>query len=392
MTPDRTREDSIRTTEADLVSADDFTVAELRAALFDDTEPSDRKRDAHPGRDGNGDPAADSPAELGQLVVLSLLARKPYDEKHEDLRRLLFDDDRESRLRHSAAVSLGRAFGQDAESTLLEALESETLTPDVRRGVLTALGAVGSEAVLDALADDRKQFSEPVRRQAAWAETLIAYRAGTPPNDERGRLSLPELVEIDGESFEVAIRAADTDVRKAALADVRRSQHHLPLAVSEDHIYELTCLNQRLLIVFDEEFVQAADAPFERKYVASVILGRTDIEADEWSPRHYLLVHPVGESSENDETEAGQERGRDRGELFITSTNGRILYGGTVVHEDDGLTFELRAVERPGLRPVRFKGRFADGDLVLEEGESAAVEPDGREPAPDSRDEPPQRR
>jgi hypothetical protein len=371
------------TADGDFVSAETFTVAELRAALFEDVGEGGPKRE---GQRDRQERETGPLAELGPHVALSLLARKEYDGKADDLRRLLLDAAVEGRLRHSAAVALGRALGPDAEGTLLEALESETLGPEGSRGVLTALGEVGGEATLEAIAKHRDRLSEPGRRQADWAETLAAFRTRTPGRDDRGRLSLPDLAEFEGETFDVSLREADAEVRKAALEDLRRGNYRLPLDVSAEAVYELVCLNQRLLVLLDEAFVDAA-APLERKYVAAAVLERSRVETEEWSPRHYVLVQPEDGTPDEGETQKPDEgRQRGRGQVFVTTTNGRVYYAGTFGLQDDGLAFDVRAVEQPGLRPVRLEGRFADGELVLGEAVTAAFEFDARRPASASRE------
>jgi hypothetical protein len=370
------------TTGGDFVSAEAFSVAELRAAVFEDDGRDERKPDQ--GRERE----AGSAAGLDPLVAVSLLARKEYEGMGEDLRRLLFDGTRDGRLRHNAAVSLGRALGEDAEPVLLEALERDDLGPEGRRGVLTALGEVGGEGALDAIAKYREQFPEPVRRQAAWAETLVAFRSRTPGTDERGRLSLPGLVDVEGKTVEVSLREADEEVRKEALEDIRQGFLRLPLKVATEPVFELDCLNQRLLVLFDETFLDSIGTSLERKHVASVVLGRDEVETDGWSPHHYVLVQPDGATADgSEEGKAGREPNRGRGLVFLTSTGGRIRYGGSFAREDGALSFEIRAVERPGLRPTRFEGRFVEGELVLEVGVAAAFEPDARTPSPASRDE-----
>lgn len=363
----------------DFVSASDYTLEELRAAVFGEIDREKGDEDGQPGREGESSPVLDP------LVAISLLSRKEYDGKRDDLRGVLFDEARDPRLRHNAAQALGRAFGSDAEPDLLEALDIAQ-EPEVRRGLLGALETVGSERTLEAIGQRRPEFAESLERQAAWTETLIAFRTRTDATSDLGRLPEPDLVSIKGDTFDITLRDADDEVREAALGSLRKAPDQHPIDVSADATFELDCLNQRLLLAFDETFLANVDGPLTSKHVAAILLEHDDVESGEWLLRYYLLVQP--DAPEGGQGEARGERVGRTGQVFGTTTGGQIHYGGRFRVENGEIAFEIRSIERPGLRPVRIDGRLEDGQLIFEEAVTSDTAPDAQQASPAAPDEP----
>jgi len=357
----------------DFISASDYSVDELREVVFEERGGKGTEAGEPGEQDG-------SVGELDPLVAISLLARKEYDGKREDLRAVVFDESRDQRLRHNAAVAFGRAFGTQAEATLLEALE-DAEEPELQRGLLRALGDVGGEETLEAIAQRRGTFAGSLGREADWTETLVAFRTRTDAASEVGRLPEPDLVSFEGRPFDIACREVDDELREAVLSSLRTAQRDLPIDVREDAIFTLDGLNQDLLVVLDGAFREAAGRPLTSKQVAGALLELEDVESGVWTPQYYLFVQP--DAPEEGEAQQGEQAGRT-GQLYVTTTGGRIHYGGPFRVEDGTLAFEIRAVERPDLRPLRIEGRLVEGDIVFEEGVTGVNAADARQPSPAS--------
>lgn len=353
----------------DFVSAEDYTVEELRAAIFGN------RRKQPPAEE-----TAEPPERLDPVLAVSLLGRKEYEGLHDDLQELLVDEGRDVRLRHNAALALGRAAGAAAEQPLLQALERGP-PEEVQRGILKALQAAGSDATLELLGERGDEFPDALTTLADWTESLLAFRTNTSAASEVGRLSLPDRTSIDGDQFQIAVRPATDELRDPVMDALSQGYPGLPFEPHEEAVYVLEALGRQLVLVLDAAFLDEAGRPLDAKHVAGGLLERDDAETGEWSPRYYVLVQPgVPERQQPDDSD---RQAPEDGTVFVTTTAGRIHYGGPYTVEDGGIRFELRAVEHPGLRPIHIDGTFRDGDLVVEEAIVTDNAPAARELAPD---------
>jgi hypothetical protein len=349
----------------DFVSVDDYTVDQLRASLFDDP-PKAPSRDDETER-----------PELDPLLAVSLLGQKTYDGQREDLHTLLRDESRDVRLRHNAALALARAAGTDAEQPLLKALE-RTQQVEVHRGVLKALQAVGGEATLEVLVDRGDAFPEGLTSVLDWTRTLLAFRLNTPASSPVGRLTMPERATVDGKHYEITAQPATDELRDAILEARAREFPGRPIDHHDAAVYTIETLDLQLGLGLNATFVEQAGQPLDAKLVAGVVYKRDDIETAAWSPRNYILVQPTSPDQQGDVGDHQPDDVGETGAVFVTTTNGRIHYAGPFIIDDGGFRFELRAVDRPGLRSIHVEGTLQETELVLTEAYTTDNAPDAR--------------
>lgn len=310
---------TIQNQHADFIAPSEYSLEELRAVLFqaDYTTPS----------------------KLDDLTALSLLLTFRYEGKFEDLQRLLADRERDSRLRHGAAVGLASFNRDQAEAALTQALAIED--PIVLRGVVKGLGYIGSDRSLPTLQRFARQYGGSLQQTAQWAATLIAYREDS--NDEF-RLTLPrDLIAPEGDRTRaVETRQATAELLRQVAADIRQDPLNIDLAAEVG--WEISCLNNTYLLLLSPAVVAEPNSLTQRKLIAGALLSLAAIEEDRWYPRYYILTHP------NTQRE---------GALFLAAGTGKVHYAGTFLQKEKQVEFQLRATSLPGGRPLQIEGILA---------------------------------
>jgi hypothetical protein len=300
----------------DYVAPGQYSVEELRSTVFRERSAADQT--------------------LDELTALSLLLTFTYEGKLEDLQRILRDEKRDNRLRHSAAIGISRMDRTVAEEILIDMLAVDE--PVVLRGVLKGLGYAGSERTLPLLKQVAQRSTGSLRQVAEWAATMIAYREN---GGDEFNLGLPNNLVIPyGDSVsEIAIRRADRDLLERAIRDIR--QEFMNGRFSPETGWEISCLNNTYILLLDTSIVMDPRTLTRRKMIAGAVLSFARVEEERWYVRYYVLTHAITEGE---------------GAIFLTAGRGNIPYFGSFDQADEGVAFQLRATSAAGVLPVDIEG------------------------------------
>jgi hypothetical protein len=326
-----------KTRDQDVIRADQFEVEELRAVLFGE---SDR---------------------LSPELALSLLGRKTYPGKLTDMQRVLLDEKEASRLRQMAAVELSRMGTDESLEVLMRA--GDVQDEFVLRGVMKGLSTLGDRRSLDLVAryidtaaDTRDRAA--LNQAAHWTATLISYRLGA----EGFEVDFPKrsrFARIDPEQAQpIEWQAALSEDVEEGISSL--SAEGLGFKLQPRTATALQCADRRLMLLFSADITRLETTRqwVSQKSVLGVVALRDESgvaeKGHQWKARYYLLTQPI----KDDE---GQFH------IFVTNTRGTLILAGTArLEERQVVAFTLRAVQRPGMRPVGIDGVYRDGNLSFE--------------------------
>jgi hypothetical protein len=307
---------------ADRIDAEAFSVEELREAVFE----------------GRG--------RLSRPLALALLACKQYDQKVDDLSRVLTEPKEVPRLRAMAAQALGEMH----EPQALRALERGLATEEgvTLRAVAKALGQAGDQDHVARLQDLAKR-SDVVGREAERAAGVLRQRLGrtTPGRAAEQRARAP-----DRQEEWTAIEA-----EPPALEDVRQvAEGARGMRLAREGGLALRCQGRELLFLFTEDALsRGLDAVAEPGEIG-VLAQRQQVEGVGFEQTHRIAVEP---------------RGGGDFALVVTTHDGRPLFAGQGKVQGGEARFDLRTIDRPGATPVEISGRFDGRQLRLDGGRSA---------------------
>lgn len=319
----------------DMISAEAFTVEELRSAVFGTSQ------------------------RVSPDVALMLLAKKDYPGKLDDLRRVLGNRQGDRRMRQLAAIELGRTRQVDAISPLLEALNE----PDsgLTRSALEGLSLHGSTAALEAV--EKMQERTDVGESARNLARLLRYRLNLPGSD----FVLPDQarrLDADAERARaITTKAAEPDTVRTALDHLKQALTDVPLVA--DGATQLSCVGRDFLFVRRaEDTPSAAKTTFrapENRVLVGILALVEKVESGRWMPHYFVLAQPTGRKSEF--------------EVFVTSPRGTLELAGTAKVGRKDATFTVSAIDRPGAIPITIQGRFDRDGLHVERGLSELRSP-----------------
>lgn len=294
-----------------------FSVQELREAIFGDTR------------------------RIPNVLALALLRVKDYPEREKiaDFQRVLQDEHLSPRVRHTAAVELGRLASAEAAA----ALRASFPTKDrfVQRGVAGALARLEAE-----IGASRAQVTGPADE---WFRTLSSYNRAIPPAipfPHPGAFLSPHAPrEI---SFEKA------DLAEAMRASREASMPALPLRLAPGSAVALQCGARSFLFIPTEEIgARAALQQLLRgRAVAGLLAVRETLETDAWSAHHYALTQPADRP--------------DEVQILLVTPQGRVDFAGTARSQGERAQFVLRTVAHPGAVAAEISGTYQDGEVHFE--------------------------
>lgn len=285
--------------QADLLDSGAFGVEELREVVFG---RSDR---------------------LPKALALSLLGRKEYPEeqKVDDLRRVLEDEQQPPRLRHTAAIELGRVGSRRAAEVLERAQEIQDSF--VVRGVRRSLGQV--------------------RRPE------VPREAVSPPRQS--------MLRVDPERAE-RIQVGRLDEENASLAARQASETAPGIRLSARSALLLQCGGRNLLYLPNED-LDTPDVPrrlLREEAVVGIVAERHTLEADRWETRYHVLTRP------SDSSAAFQ--------ILVTTDTGEVVFAGEGRVEGESARFSLATVDHPGGVAIEIQGSSEAGRLQIEQARS----------------------
>jgi hypothetical protein len=264
------------------------------------------------------------------------------------------DESLDSTLRSAAVIHLGRIGGPQAEKVLI-GLARETRDPSVRMRVAQALAKTGSPDALtafDALVEDE----EPrVRRRAAFARSVLAYRHGI-AGFELPAPAYGDLIAFP-HSHGLPVRSERAPLEEAARAlhDLRRDSYGLQLA--RDDAYAIDCGPTRMLLALEAHTLQTASSAFgDRPRLLGLVAERSP-EDGSYSVKWLVFSTPA---------EGGARLAVHR------QTGEQVLYGSVDGGSGSG-RFELRSVAAIGNPAATVAGEFGDGRFSLSGTSAASV-------------------
>ena len=304
----------------DAIDAEAFSVAELR------------------------DAALGAPGKLARPLALILLGRKNYPGKAEDFERLLHAVDSPPRIRHGAAIELGRIASPQAVAALERGL---ALDDDLGlRGVLEALTVAKTERVpagLERLVARRDPVGIAARRTMA----VLTHRLGLPG---------PSLDTTPPTLRPLEWRGAQHDEIDEAIGALAKSAPGLH--VDRHGAVALRCVDRDYLLLSARQGgrIDVAHVLRQRAEVA-VVMSLNQRESRHWSMRFRVTTEPSSPNGVRIVVSTA------RGEVVLTGA-GRLLEGRA--------TFELRSTGQAGGLQIEVDGEVVHGAIRILAARSGA--------------------
>jgi hypothetical protein len=322
---------------SDVIDADNYTVADLRKMVFE----------------GQG--------ELSRPLALSLLERKDYPEKVDDLERLLLNDDESSRMRSVAAVGLGRIGSPEAVAVLRRA--AGTKDPATAGAVIRGLSLAGGgeeRAIVDRLKRRRGSIGEAARNTAV----MLSYRAGAVRGAE---VDLPDRrLRIN------AKLATPIEVAPSSRDEAERALRHVTtiapaLRLTTDGAVSLQCQDARFMLLLNETAKAGLDQFADGRAELGVVAAQRSVEGVGWDLKYHVLTTP---------------RSDGQIDVAVVSGRGRPVLAGSARIADGRAEFELKAVDGNGVLPVSLRGSFDGQSLEMTDARSNLRRRPSPAPAP----------
>jgi hypothetical protein len=307
---------------ADRIDAEAYSVEELRAAVSEGRGP------------------------LSRPLALGLLARKQYDQKVDDLGRVLTDAKEMPRLRAMAAQALGEMH----EPAAVRALERGLETQDgvTLRAVAKALGQAGNPDHVARL-EDLAQRSDLVGREAERAAGVLRQRLGQPkPGRPSWQPARGPGRPDDWTAIEAEPPGAE-DVRQVA-------EGARGVRLAREGGLSLRCQGRHLLFLFTEDALGRGLDAVASPGDIGVVAQPHQVEGVGFEQTHRVAVEP---------------RGGGEFDVVVTTHDGRPVFAGQGRVQGGEARFDLGTVDRPGALSVEISGRFDGRELRLESGRSA---------------------
>jgi HEAT repeats len=276
---------------------------------------------------------------LGSVEALKELIRRRSRKRTTILMRVVMDEGETPDLRTTAAVELGKERRKGHQEALLAALRSKD--PSVVRRSAEALGRIGDESALEALASVRIRRGA-VRRSVEFAKTLISYRLRLETNrlrppSEAQRMELNRRRAVPLEVEKPRARELET-----ILPLLRRELPTIP--VSPEAILRFSCGADRFLVVFNRDVHRRKTLTpvAARSAVPAVVLKRSP-SLERFYVYEYLLTHPSADGTLL---------------LFGVRTTGVVAHFGEVQLEPARAEFKVGTIETRYSPPVTIEGSY----------------------------------
>ena len=292
---------------------------------------------------------------LPRVLALAALGRLKYDsdEKAAIFGRLLADERESLRVRLVAATELGRIDTPRALEMLAGARGAKE--PALRRAVALGMGRHSAQQAGDLMRDylAREGTTDPAVR---WAATLRAYVT----RDERLPLLEPVPIERvpppDRNARDMLIEPADKELARRVAAAASQAlpgtRYH-----AESALY-IRCGPRNMMFLRHDAFADSRSFGrlLDGRALAGVVAVQETVETGGWDPKYVVLTHPKG----NGEIE-----------ILIPTSRGQLSFAGSGRVTESTVSFEIRAVPRPGAVPIELAGTLGDGVLEIEAARSS---------------------
>lgn len=280
---------------------------------------------------------------------IALLQTTDFPNKHRDFEAVLQNERESLEVRYLAASYLGKIDSPAAMEILIN--NSHVRDERVLTGVMKALGCIGNQSALDAIATARKRATGSAALQAEFAATLIAHRLGLEERD-LSVLDTTEHLKLDPHC------ARPFRITRADAADAEfclRSLAGQPFGIefSEHPMYQARCGRNSWMILLNRDFFgdkNGVKTLGKRKAFLGVIAVRSEVTRL-YSVAYLMLTSP--------------SKHEDAVSMKIYRTNGRLTYSGTARVAGNGAELSIRALPHPGAIAIQIDGTFEDGRLAI---------------------------
>jgi hypothetical protein len=286
-------------------------------------------------------------SELRAHAILEL-GRSDAPTRARDLETVLADTAAALRHRHLAATLLGRIDSPVARLALAQALA--TADPRLAGAIARSLGRIGDRAALKALVKASASLAGVPLAQARFAMRLIAHRLD---------LALPELPDAAAKANAAPPEALRPfQLAPAGAVEVQmalRALAHEPFGIELDgrSAHAIRCDGSQAVLFMNRDLDLATDVRrlLTRKALAGVVARRAD-GAETYSASLVILTSPDAEGKV----------------VSVTAhqTSGTLTLIGSARPRGEGLSFELRGVQRRGGFAARLEGILAGSAIVLD--------------------------
>jgi hypothetical protein len=221
----------------------------------------------------------------------------------------------------------------------------------IRAVIITSLGRIGNLDTLSLLSSQDHQGQGGLSSSAIrFAMTLLSYRFRVPGHE----LVLPEENEYVEAPNDGGFRLALTEANEAEAEYCLRCLAAKPFGIelSDSRIYQLRCWHNLSLVALNRDFVTEDAA--SRLAAGPAFLGlvaAADPETGTYHPTNLLLTSPGDPTSELN--------------IFVCRLRGQITLAGGSTLDRSGISFVIRAVAHPGVRPTTIRGIFERGKLRM---------------------------
>jgi hypothetical protein len=309
--------DSLKILDADILSIDPSKISlqELREAVL-----------------GNN-------ARIPKVVALSALRSKDYPEaeKIADLERVMQDEQQSHRVRHVAALELGRIGSAGAIASLrrLSGVKNEF----VQRGIMAALSMAGGEPE-----------SGPKSQTPHIGRSLVKQHLAAAPT---AGLRFPEEAEFlspqHGKEAAIAVAKPENATHAAKQPEIAQ----LGISLRTESALSVRCGKEDFLVLPTSETIDAKGPAglLGKNGVAGVVALHHTVEIDTWSARYLVMTKASPRQNEF--------------QILLTKPDGTIAYAGPATIQGKQARFTLRSVKHPGVIPAQIEGTLEAGVLHL---------------------------
>lgn len=294
--------------------------------------------------------------------AIALLARSRPVDGDQRFGRILDDETAETAVRVAAAKALAYLATPEAVAKLVQA--TRLAGPAILAAVVTALAQVGTQAALPPLVELQSRSGPFIRRQAAFAATLIAHRLDVsghdwplPPDDS--------FLPVPAEAPRVRVINSPND-GSACVQSLRHQS--LKVEFAERPIYEIVCDRGSWLLVLTRQTDQAGrvEATLRRKSLMGVLVRRLS-DGSGYRVGCYILTAPAPPHGLN---------------ILIPAVTSELYWGGKGSVQDGELHARLQAVAGSGALPIDLVVRMRQDEIEFPFGSFDHSILMGREPLP----------
>lgn len=279
-----------------------------------------------------------------RIKALWILARKGGVDECKTIGKVLCNKKENPLIRAAAATNIALCPAKDAEKQLIGNL---SISDDiVLSKTVKSLGAIGSKKALNALGKITAVKIPLVKRQIAFAKTLISYRLGLDKNTLKF-VSGPKR-QIDkmpkNEVFPLQINKAGSKEISDCLQLMEGSNYRVN--VSDSLGFKINCGRSQYFLLFEKNWTDNNYLSLltQRKYLAGLLALKSE-ESGTYSVQSMILTSP---------------RTPETLDIMVCRTDGELLYSGQGQIKRGAMDFSITDIERIGSVPLKIAGMLAE--------------------------------